>query len=197
MNSLITHRSRGYGEKPKVTISLIALNLTVYAALALACRSPFKLTFQALSLLGQSNASVLRGAYWQLLTSLFVHSNILHLLGNMFFLLIFGLRAEDLFPASKYLFIYLASGLCGNLLTLLMGPYILSVGASGAIFGLYGASVIYLRRSMRRSILGALIYSIYLLLFNLGENVNLLSHVGGLTAGLTIGYLLSTFKYRR
>jgi len=166
---------RGYGGMPLVTMTLLAVNLTVYAALAIMSGRVFILDVQTLSLLGQNNASVLSGAYWQLLTSLFVHSNILHLLGNMFFLLIFGLKAEELFNASKYLCVYFVSGLCGNLMTLLMGPFTLSVGASGAIFGLYGGSVMYVRRRMRQSIIGALIYSIYLLIFNLGENVNFLS----------------------
>jgi rhomboid protease GluP len=187
---------RGYGGMPLVTMTLLAVNLTVYAALAIMSGRVFRLDVQTLSLLGQNNASVLSGAYWQLLTSLFVHSNILHLLGNMFFLLIFGLKAEELFNASKYLCVYFVSGLCGNLMTLLMGPFTLSVGASGAIFGLYGGSVMYVRRRMRQSIIGALIYSIYLLIFNLGENVNFLSHLGGLAAGLALGYLLSTFKPR-
>ena len=87
--------------------------------------------------------------------------------------------------------VYLSSGLVGNLLTLLGDPNLISIGASGAIFGLFGASVIYIRRNIGQSIIGALIYSFYIFIMNIGVNVNLLSHFGGLVVGLVIGYLLS------
>ena len=66
---------------------------------------------------------------------MFIHADILHIFGNMFFLLIFGLRAEDMFDVKEYMLIYFLSGLCGGLLTLLFWPAdTVSVGASGAIF---------------------------------------------------------------
>ena len=104
------------------------------------------------------------------------------------------MKAEQIFSFSEYLLIYFGCGLVGSLLTLLMGPNVISVGASGAIFGVFGATVIYLRRNFGQSIMGALIYSVYLFMFNIGENVNLLSHLGGLASGLFIGYILWTLK---
>ena len=185
------------GEKrPPIFTTIIIINIIVYIVLAILSRNPFKINNDLLALVGQSNYLVLKGAYWQLITSLFVHANLLHLLGNMFFLLIFGLRAEEVFSISERLIIYFSSGIVGNILTLLMGPYIISVGASGAIFGLFGATSTYIRKNLGQSIVGALIYSFYLLIFNIGENVNILSHAGGLAAGLIIGYSLGTFKKR-
>ena len=61
-----------------------------------------------------------------------------------------------------------------------MGPNFISVGASGAIFALFGAAVIYDRRRLGQSIVGALIFAFFLLLFSSGENVNYLAHIGGL-----------------
>ncbi len=139
---------------------------------------------------GQNNTAVMNGAYWQLLTSMFVHVNIVHLLGNMFFLLIFGLRAEEVFSKTEYLLVYLASGLCGNLLTLLI-PDLVSAGASGAIFGVFGAVTIYLRKSVGQSIVSALVFAAFLFLINIGPETNLLAHFGGLIAGLVIGYVLA------
>jgi len=148
-------------------------------------------------ILGQCNLLVLHGWYWQLFTSMFVHADLLHLFGNMLFLLVFGLRAEELFSDAAYLTIYFGSGLLGNLLTLLMPLLTISVGASGAIFGLFGACVIYLGRAFGRSITVALIYSFYLLLWTTGAGVNILAHFGGLAAGLLIGYILATRRKLR
>jgi rhomboid protease GluP len=137
----------------------------------------------------------MNGWFWQLFTAMFVHVNIIHLLGNMFFLLIFGLRAEELFKIQEYLLIYFLSGLAGNLLTLLFGisapP---SAGASGAIFGLFGACTIYIRRAFGQSLIGALLYSFFFLMISAGENVNNLAHLGGLVVGLLIGYALATMR---
>ena len=141
---------------------------------------------------GQFNYYVINGGYWQLLTSIFVHVDIIHLSLNMFFLLIFGFRAEGLFSPEEYFFIYFLSGLSGNLLTLLlMDPSTLSAGASGAIFGIFGACVIYLRKTFGQSIVGALLFSFLLLVMTAGRGVNIFAHFGGLAAGLIIGYALA------
>jgi rhomboid protease GluP len=81
--------------------------------------------------------------------------------------------------------------LAGNLLTLLLGPDMVSVGASGAIFGVFGATVIYSRRAIGQSIISALLYSFFLLMISSGPEVNYAAHVGGLVIGLAIGYALA------
>ena len=150
-------------------------------------------------------------ALWQLFTSMFVHANLVHIFGNMFFLLIFGYRAEVLFRSREYYFIYFASGLLGNVLSLFLMPdytivtapggrvyYELtsSVGASGAIFGVFGANVIFIRRAIGQSIIGALMYAFFLLMMNVGPGVNVFAHLGGLVAGLLIGYWLAKRRMR-
>jgi rhomboid protease GluP len=172
-----------------ITGMLILSNLLAYALTSIIGENFITTNIDIIMLFGQSNFLVMKGWYWQFFTSMFIHVNIIHLLGNMLFLLIFGLKAEELFSKKLYLGIYFASGFLGNLLSLLMGPYAVSAGASGAIFGLFGACVIYIRKSIKQSILGALIYSFYLFIMTVGANVNFLSHFGGLTAGLIIGYL--------
>ena len=145
-----------------------------------------------------SSTSIPCPAVWQLFTAIFVHANLLHLFGNMFFLLIFGYRAEVLFRSREYYLIYFASGLMGNILSLFLIPDLVngiptsSVGASGAIFGIFGASVIYIRRAINQSIIGALIYAFFLLWLNFGQGVNIFAHLGGLVAGLLIGYWLAS-----
>jgi rhomboid protease GluP len=174
------------------TYILIILNCLVYSVTAILGLNPIVIDDSILSFIGQWNARVLYdGWYWQIFTSLFVHANLLHILGNMFFLLIYGVRAEDLFSTRAYLGVYFASGIVGNVLSLLMGPDVVSVGASGAIFGVFGASVIYMRKSVGQSIMGALMYAFFLFFLNIGAGVNLLAHLGGLATGLLIGYTLA------
>ncbi|MCL6578048.1 MAG: rhomboid family intramembrane serine protease [Candidatus Bathyarchaeota archaeon] len=174
------------------TYLLIAINIAVYAYTSIIGGNFMETDYYVLLQYGQSNSFVMSGGYWQLFTAMFVHVGLVHLLGNMFFLLIFGLRAEDMFTIQEYLLIYLLSGLTGNLLTLLFGPDMLSAGASGAIFGMFGAVTIFVRRAVGQSILSALMYSFFLLMINIGPNVNNLAHFGGLIIGLLIGYMLAT-----
>jgi membrane associated rhomboid family serine protease len=123
---------------------------------------------------------------------MFIHASIFHLVGNMLFLLIFGLRGEEMFSLPEFLTVYITGGLFGNVLSLVFGPDFISVGASGAIFALFGAAVIYGRRSVRQSILGALVYAFFLFFINTGDNVNILAHLGGLVFGLMLGYFIAT-----
>lgn len=175
------------------TYALIAANVGVYALTAILSMDPITTSEPVLAAFGQINSDVLAGQVWRLFTAMFVHANIEHIFGNMLFLLIFGLRAEDMFNLEEYLSIYFLSGLFGGLLTLLWPVDILSVGASGAIFGVLGATLVYARRSIGQSIMTALIYAFFLLVISIGANVNILAHIGGLATGLLIGYLIATF----
>jgi rhomboid protease GluP len=183
---------------PKLTptIFLVAVNIAVYIFTSLVGGDFVQTSTSALLQYGQYNLSVWNGAYWQLLTSIFVHIDITHIALNMLFLIIFGLRAEELFTTEEYFTVYMLSGLSGSLLTLFLMPiHTLSAGASGAIFGMYGANIIYMRKTFGQSIIGALIYSFLLLILTTGTGVNIVAHFGGLAAGLIIGYALA--KSRR
>jgi rhomboid protease GluP len=176
---------------PKVTIFLIAVNILVYIGTSIAGGNFIETDLGVLGKVGQDNQAVLTQCwYWQLFTSMFVHVNLPHLIMNMFFLFILGFRSEEFFQIAEYLSIYLASGLAGNLLTLLL-PNTISAGASGAIFGVFGASVIYMRKALGQSIFASLIYSLMFLLLSVSEGVNLFAHLGGLVTGLVIGYFLA------
>jgi len=180
-----------------LTYVIIALNIVIYVYTAILSGDFVVIDYYVIRDYGQCNLFVLNGWFWQLFTAMFVHVNVLHLFGNMFFLLIFGLRAEELFGIREYFLIYFLSGLAGNLLTLLFGPDMVSAGASGAIFGLFGACTIYVRRAVGQSIMGALLFSFFLLMMNSGGNVNNLAHFGGLVAGLLIGYALASGRRLR
>ncbi len=181
-------------EKYKPTYILIGVTVAVYIYTSIVGGNWLNTSDTVIYNYGQVNSFVFQGAYWQLFTAIFVHASIAHIAGNMLFLLIFGLRGEEMFSLPEYLGIYLGGGLAGNALSLLFGPSFISVGASGAIFSLFGAIVIYARRSIRQSILGALVYAFFLLIINAGPEVNVLAHFGGLAFGLIIGYLLATIR---
>src|SRR5271157_83538 len=176
------------------TFILVAANVGVYALTSILSGS-LTTSDQIILGFGQINSLVWHGQVWRLLTAMFIHADITHIAGNMLFLLIFGLRAEDMFDIEEYLSIYFLSGLAGGLLTLALGfSDIPSIGASGAIFGVLGATLIFARRSIGQSIFSALIYAFFLFLLNVGPDVNIFAHLGGLGAGLLIGYSLAAFR---
>lgn len=180
-------------QKYKPTYILIALNIAFYVYTSVAGGDFLNTDISMIANYGQVNAFVFQGAYWQLLSSMFVHANIAHLAGNMLFLLVFGLRGEEMFSLPEFLLVYFLGGLTGNLLSLWLLPaYVPSVGASGAIFALFGAVAVYARRSVSQSIIGALVYAFFLFFISSGPGVNVFAHFGGLVAGLLIGYVLAT-----
>jgi rhomboid protease GluP len=179
------------------TTVLVALNFLVYIYTSIVGGSFLVTRTSVLLEIGQYNLNVLQGAYWQLLTAMFVHVDITHIALNMLFLIIFGLRAEDLFSNTEYLTVYMLSGLAGNILTLfIMSTNTVSAGASGAIFGMYGAAIIYMRKAFDQSIVSALIYSFLFLMLSTGTGVNVFAHFGGLAVGLVIGYILAKSRHK-
>jgi len=180
-------------QKFKPTYILIALNIAFYIYTSVVGGNFLNTHIDMIVLYGQVNELVIYyGQYYQLFTSMFVHASLAHLAGNMLFLLIFGLRGEEMFSLPEYLLVYFLGGLTGNLLSLVLLPLnVPSVGASGAIFAMFGAATIYARRSVRQSIIGALIYAFFLLLLSSGIGVNNFAHIGGLVTGLLVGYVLA------
>lgn len=177
------------------TFVLVVVNIAVYIYTSFTGNNFFRTADDVLKIYGQYNYAVLyRGWWWQLVTSMFVHVHIAHIASNMFFLLIFGLRAEDLFSDVEYYLVYLTSGLGGNFLSLLLSPSTISAGASGAIFGLFGAVIVYLRRVVERSVVGALLFAFMFLMITVSTDTNILAHLGGLAVGLGIGYWLANSR---
>ncbi len=181
-------------QKFKPTYILIALNIAFYIYTSVVGGDFLNTNINMIVQYGQVNSLVIySGYYYQLFTSMFVHANMAHIAGNMLFLLIFGLRSEEMFSLPEYLSIYFIGGLTGNLLSLILLPLdVPSVGASGAIFAMFGAAIIYARRTVSQSIIGALIYAFFLLFLSSGSGVNNFAHIGGLVTGLLIGYVLAT-----
>ncbi len=167
---------------------LIIANILIYLVTSILSNSYIQTNRDVMIIFGQANFMVLQGHVWQLITSIFIHANLIHLFGNMIFLMIFGLGAEIIYGYRKFFIIYFISGLLGSILSLFLGINTISVGASGAIFGIFGSVIINSGKLNFKSVLVALIFSTYFLIINIGENVNVLAHLGGLLVGLLLGY---------
>ena len=140
-----------------------------------------------------SYPAAVSGAFepWRMFTSIFAHANILHLLLNMYTLWVFGSALEPLLGRARYLALFLISGFAGSLGVLLIAPPLVPVvGASGAIFGLFGAYFVIQRR-----LGGNATQMLVLLAINLGigflPNFNIAwqAHVGGLIGGVLVGLI--------
>lgn len=172
------------------TILLIIVNVLVFLVMLVSWDFG-DCTSLTCNLLAQDNELVLSGFYWQLFTSMFVHFGFAHIAFNMFGLYYFGRLNESAFSTPKFLAIYLASGLLGNVMTLvLLPPAALSGGASGAIFGLVGSYVAIARRGRHMGF--ALVYAILIFLqSSLLPGVNIFAHLFGLVGGLVLGLVFS------
>jgi len=175
---------------------LIDLNLLVWLAMTLSGVSGTAPSGHALVRWG-SNVSDLTwpSQPWRLLTSLFVHGGIAHLLLNMASLWLLGVLLEPRTGGRRLLAAYLASGLAASVATLWYhSGGINSTGASGAIFGLYGLLLVLLVRKKlvldkwdRRGMLGLVLYLVLSnLISGLSGNIDNAAHVGGLLMGLLV-----------
>ena len=128
------------------------------------------------------------GQLWRLITHIFLHGSLTHLLVNMYSLYVLGTQIETLLGKGKFIAIYLISGICGGLLSALLND-VASLGASGAIFGLMGAMLYfgyhyrtYLGEALKRQIIPVII--INLAIGFLSAGIDNFAHIGGLVTGV-------------
>ncbi|UUU23475.1 rhomboid family intramembrane serine protease [Streptomyces sp. DSM 40750] len=142
--------------------------------------------------LGSSLQGVAEGQWYRLLTSMFLHGSVTHILFNMLSLWWIGGPLEAALGRARYLALYFVSGLAGSALTYLLAePNQASLGASGAVFGLFGATGVLMRRlkyDMRPLIILLVINLIFT--FSPMFNISWEAHVGGLVGGVLIGYAM-------
>ncbi len=139
----------------------------------------------------------LTGEYWRTFTSMFVHIGIIHIAMNMYILWDVGRILERLYGTSKFLVIYLLAGLGGAVASLYFNPNVLSAGASGAVFGAFGALLAIFREhnsSFEKSYIQSATRSVvFLLIFNLlwglsQKGIDNAAHVGGFFTGVLAGF---------
>ena len=129
------------------TIVLIVLNVLVFLMMVLQGVSIFSPTADSVLRWGADYGPLtLHGQWWRMVVSTFLHFGLIHLLFNMFVLFSIGLFLESLAGRVPFVVLYLVCGLGGSAASLAWHPSIVSAGASGAIFGLYGALLGFLVR---------------------------------------------------
>ena len=89
------------------------------------------------------NPLILEGEWWRLITPMFLHIGLIHLVMNSFALYYLGTAVERIYGRYRFLFIYLFAGFAGTLASFLFSPDSISAGASGGIFGLFGALLFF------------------------------------------------------
>ncbi len=173
---------------PYITYFLIAVNIIFYVVPMLLGSDVYQYIIDAYCIHGPS---IRAGQYYRLLTGIFLHGSIVHLLFNCYALYVLGGQIESFFGKFKYIIIYLFSGLTGSLLSITLSGNVGSIGASGAIFGLMG-SLLYFGYHYR-VYLGNVIKSqiVPLILLNLAigfisSGIDNWGHIGGLIGGIVI-----------
>ncbi len=177
-----------------VTKVLIGLNLALFLV-QLSVGDRFTQNFE---LLGRAYVpglggveGVAEGQWYRLVTAMFLHGSVIHIAFNMLSLWWIGGPLEAALGRARYIAVYGVSGLAGSALTyLIAAPNQPSLGASGAIFGLFGATAVLIRRLNHdmRPVIALLVIN---LIFTFGwSNIAWESHIGGLVGGVVIGYAM-------
>ena len=186
--------------KPVVNYTIIGLNILVFLW-ELKMIGPSFLTNgadtqQLFQLGGMKTLAYNAGQHYRLWSSMFLHASVTHILGNMSSLIFVGNILEDLIGHVRYSLVYLLSGVGSAYLSLLfLNPNTVSVGASGAVFGVTGCLLIvtmFRYSNWKNGVVTALLYTI---LINLGVSVidpsiNLYAHLGGLITGIFCGFVI-------
>ncbi|WP_368634441.1 rhomboid family intramembrane serine protease [Kurthia gibsonii] len=142
------------------------------------------------------NYSISQGEYWRLITAMFLHGGFLHLLFNMFGLYVFGPELEQLAGKLRFFSIYFISGLLANVATYVVEPLnYASLGASGAIFGIFGAylALVYHTRKILPQLKQLIIplVAISVIMTFVQSNINITAHL----VGLAVGFILGMFQF--
>jgi rhomboid protease GluP len=193
-------RQVSYSDFP-VTSFLLGANVLVYIAMVVTGVSPVEPSTAALLKWGADfGPYTLGGQPWRILSSAFVHGGIIHIGFNMWCFWDLGRTSERVFGKWPYLLIYLFTGVSASLLSLLHNPVEVSVGASGAIFGICGALIpaLYFGRlpvpkpAVRATLRSLIFFAVFNLFLGASiAHIDNYAHVGGLVFGLLAGLLLS------
>jgi rhomboid protease GluP len=188
-------------QKYKITYTLILLNVFIYFISIFLSQNIIDIDVETLVNMGAIYGpyTVLDAQWWRLGSAMFLHGGMTHLLMNMFSLYLIGRGVESYFDTKSYIIIYIFSGLLGSLASLYMHPESVGVGASGAIFGVFGALAGFFlahrnhieehTKSFMRDF--SIIIGINLIIGFSIPSVDMSAHIGGLVVGFLGGFMVS------
>ncbi|MEK3889605.1 rhomboid family intramembrane serine protease [Bacillus sp. FSL K6-3431] len=188
-------RTESFGQFLKY-YPIISIIIAIQIVFFLMMRIPFfpnNLIFESFS---GVNVFIFEGEYWRLITPILMHVGFSHLFFNSFSLILFGPALERALGKITFLIVYFTCGLGANIATLFIHPpYYVHIGASGAIFGLFGvylAVILFKKEAMpqqgRQVIIPIAVISVIMTFFQSG--VNITGHIFGVISGILIGKLL-------
>ncbi|SRR6266404_7902128 len=184
------------------TMIFIGVNIGVFVLMCLA--GGFAVTaVDPMVLLGfgakQNNLIVEQHQYWRLITSIFIHIGIIHLLLNNYALWIIGQEIERIYGSARFVILYLATGIVGSIGSFIFNPQATSAGASGSIFGLFGVMAAFafryrkeipefLSRDIKRRVIPIIFINLVF-----GFSVRIVdnsAHIGGLLSGIALALVV-------
>jgi len=188
-------------EQAPMTISILILNAVMYLLTVILGAGDIwsgGTTGTLIQFGAQYGPLVSSGEWYRLITANFLHGGLMHIFFNSYALFYFGIVVEKIYSSQKFIFIYLISGVVGNVLTQIFYTNVPSVGASGAIFGLIGlmfsAGISGNMRGRLSGFSGTALLPMILINLFLGftvPGINNLAHIGGLGTGFLLGFLIS------
>jgi membrane associated rhomboid family serine protease len=191
--------------RPEVTLALIAINVVAFLAegnISINGQPTSKVYVEGAligSYPGSPSLGVAHGQWWRLVTSGFLHESLLHIGFNMYVLYVLGQMLEPALGRLRFGVIYGVSLLTGSLGALLVSPHSLTVGASGAVFGIMGAAAVEMRARqipIMQSGVGGLILINLVISFTL-PGISWGGHVGGLIGGALVALIFQQAARRR
>ena len=182
---------------PYVTIFLAAVNVIIFLIIeSVGSTEDSEIMYQWGAMY---SPDVFEGGQWyRIITSMFLHFGINHLLNNMVVLLILGYQMEEKYGRLKYLITYFVCGIVGNIISgaaeMAAGSYTIGAGASGAVFGIFGVILVMVFKSRKQfgrvSAIQMIVLFLLMVFGNTQEGVDWMAHLGGALCGVVMALVL-------
>ncbi|ATL46568.1 hypothetical protein COR50_04890 [Chitinophaga caeni] len=185
------------GKGYEVTPVIIGLNVLVYILMVITGTNPIDPSVADVVKWGANNRElVMSGQWWRLITSAFLHGGIIHLLFNMYAFVYIGVMLEPILGRLRFIIAYVLAALLASIASIWYHDVSsVGVGASGAIFGMYGVFLAllttnFIDKHVRKGLLSSIgLFVVFNLAIGAGGNIDNSAHIGGLIGGLICGYI--------
>lgn len=191
-NSIINQENK---TPPIVTYIIMAVNILMFIISVILSKSIFDIDTEVLVNLGAKyNPAIIQGQWFRLITCMFLHGGIIHIAANMYSLYSIGPFVERLYAKCKYIVMYFVCGIVSSVFSFMFSEYV-SIGASGAIFGLLGVVLVFALKERKRIGRAFLMNVASVVVMNLIIGLSMtgidnFAHLGGLLSGAVLGAII-------